>query len=185
MSPDLSTGWFPAEPTEFNPISVAIWGGLDFIPRPIAGRPAIIWGRLASIPESEATKRILVYATDHEMARYMSNPKNGLKDFYVLLPGHTLEIGPGFVASKSRTFQNAIAGDLRHPISVTCTPQIRDVGTCKSVTHATDAKKAPRKGIGGTDGSGGSLERGAIFVSNPGGSRNEGCNSNPPGTEAQ
>lgn len=69
-------------------------------------------GRLASIPPSEATKRILIYVTDHEMAKYMSNPNNGLREFYLLLPGHTLNVGAEFVRTKSRTFQNAITVDL-------------------------------------------------------------------------
>lgn len=56
---------------------------------------------------------MLVYVTDNEMTKYMSNLSNGLEEFFYLLPGHALDVGTEFVESKSSTFKKAVAGELQ------------------------------------------------------------------------
>ena len=68
--------------------------------------------RLAHVPRQTAFRGYLVYLTDSEMARYLSNSKNGLTEWFRLSVGESLSVGAEFVTRRSKTFQNRI--EIQH-----------------------------------------------------------------------
>ena len=64
--------------------------------------------RLSHTPNQVATERYLVYLTDSEMASYFRNPRNGLDAFFGLSGGQSMAVTPGFLAARSKTFQNEV-----------------------------------------------------------------------------
>ena len=69
--------------------------------------------RLLLMKGDRALRRIFVYLTSAEMTGYMNNPRNGLHQFFSLVPEVVLEVQPDFFRSKSATFQRAAEGEFQ------------------------------------------------------------------------
>ena len=63
--------------------------------------------RLLVIDGHDPIRKIFVYLTSEEMAKYMRKSKNGLNDFFSLKQGEELEIKVDFFTNKAPTLQKA------------------------------------------------------------------------------
>ena len=57
--------------------------------------------RLSRIHDPNKLRLLFVYLTDSEMAAYLSNPANGLADFFLLKPGRNLTVDHAYLAPRS------------------------------------------------------------------------------------
>jgi len=84
------------------------------LPRPQkAGAVFNDLSRLARIAGRTRMRCLFIYLTDREMAGYLSNPDNGLADFFSLRPGQALKIDGPYILGKSSTFQKAVGGSFQ------------------------------------------------------------------------
>ena len=68
--------------------------------------------RLEIISQSTDADCVFVYLASGEMSGYMSNPQNGISDFFLLHPATSMNIDAEFLNSKATTFRGAVGGEF-------------------------------------------------------------------------
>lgn len=81
------------------------------LPRPMnAGQLFHDLKRLSLIDQTGGVHTLFVYLTNPEMAKYFSNDRNGLVDFFTLEPGQDLKIDLEYFGTKAASFVKSAGG---------------------------------------------------------------------------